>query len=94
MEELRWVGKDPFKYGFLQDFLNLGALVCYEAEDGVVLKRRRIVYAAGTVADLSLFSDTFVALVCEPLVRDQLLKAGVFRECFECRQAVYTGGPI
>ncbi len=91
---MRWVGKDPFRYGFLQDFLNLGALVRYEAEDGVVLKRRRIIYAAGEVADSSLFSDTFVALVSESSVRDRLLDEGVFRECFECLQAVYTGDPI
>lgn len=74
--------------------MNLGASVRFDAEDGVVLKRRRIIYSAGTVADCSLFSDTFVALVSEPSVRDKLLKAGVFRECFECLQAVYTGGPI
>ncbi len=94
MEELQWVQRDPFRYLFLQDFLKLGAAVCYEAEDGVVLKRRRIVYAAGTIADSSLFSDTFVALVCESSVRDHLLETGVFRECVECLQAVYTGEAI
>lgn len=94
MEELQWIQKDPFRYGFLRDFLNLGASVLYEAEDGVVLKRGRIVYSAGTVSEPSLFSDTFVALVCEPSVRDRLMEAGVFGECFECLQAVYTGDSI
>lgn len=72
----------------------MGASVLYDEEDGVVLKRRRIVYAAGSAAELSLFSDTFVALVCESSVRDKLMESGIFRECFECLQAVYTGGPI
>ena len=94
IEELRWIQKDPFRYGFLQDFVKLGASVLYEAEDGVVLKRRSIIYSAGTVSAPTLFSDVFVAMVSEPSVRDRLLEAGVFRECFECYQAVYTGDTI
>lgn len=93
-EELRWIQKDPFRYGFLRDFLKRGASVLYEAEDGIVLKHHSIIYSAGTVSELSLFSDAFVAMVCEPSVRDRLFEAGVFRECFECLQAIYTGKPI
>ncbi len=94
MEELQWVRKDPFRYGFLRDFKNRGASIIYDSEDGIVLKRGNIIYSAGTVSEPSLFSDTFVAMVCEPSVRDRLIEAEVFRECFECLQAIYTGGPI
>lgn len=93
-EVSRWVQENPLRYRFLQDFQKLGASILYSAADGIVLKRRRLVYAAGTVSDPALFSDTFAALVCEPSVRDALLGDGTFRECFDCYQAVYTNGPI
>jgi len=91
---LRWVQQAPPRYQFLQDFHKLGASILYSAENGIVLKRRRIVYAAGTVCDPALFSDTFAALVCEPSVRDSLLEDGTFQECFSCYQTVYTNGPL
>ncbi len=95
MTELtRWVQEDPLRYQFLQDFHERGASILYSATDGIVLKRHRIIYAAGTVSDPALFSDTFIALVCELSVRDALLQGGIFRECFPCYQAVYTNGSI
>ena len=48
-----WVSRDPFGYGYLLDFFQRGAQVCWADDQGLVLRddRCHITYVGGTVPE-------------------------------------------
>lgn len=86
-----WVDRDPMGYGYLLDFYQRGARVCYAGEDGLVLKNDKIdiCYAGGTVWDVPELRTSWLLMVEGADVKDALVKIGRDKSIMECRQAVY-----
>lgn len=88
---LEWVSRDPVSYGYLLDFYQRGARVCYAEDDGLVLKNDKlnICCAAGTTTAAPELRTSMLTLTADPGVMETLMAEGCYQEVMTCAQAIY-----
>ncbi len=87
---LDWVSRDPAGYGYLLDFYRRGARVCYEGEDGLVLKNEQFdICFAGGSAFAPEMEQTKLVLVEDRALAERLAARDPRLEVMKCTQCVY-----
>lgn len=87
-----WIARDPLGYGYLLDFYQRGARVCYFSGEGLALKNDSIdiCYAGGSVPlEVEEMRSSLLLLTDDKAAKDALMERGDYMVWDEFYQAVW-----